>query len=190
MEALSVVDTLLATRVTEDFQQRSIACTARPHSIDRAAELVALRENEPTPGVLADAPPPPPSANTTPSPPPQPDAESIEEQQRVVGRDNQSQQTVQNSRPRQPPRSNRPVERTAERRQESHQESAQPRPRQRQRQQQQQPRCTQCKRRGHTRSQCTRKSVCDYCNGRFHSSENCKVKRADQRQQELVLAVR
>lgn len=47
VEALSVVDTLLATRATEDFQQRSIACTARPQSIDRAASLLP-RERTPS----------------------------------------------------------------------------------------------------------------------------------------------
>ena len=215
VEALSVVDTLLATRATEDFQQRTVACTARPQSIDRAAELDAPREeDEHTPGGQVVAPPPPPpSDSTTPSsspqasspptstdtsPPPQPAAESSEEQQRVEGRDSHPQQAPQNSRPRQRSRRQKPARETvAELRHDTQQEGSQPRrqpqPRQQQQQQQQQQqsrKCQQCKRWGHTRSQCTRNLVCDYCNGRFHSSETCKVRSADQRQQELVQAVR
>ncbi|MPC75434.1 hypothetical protein E2C01_069821 [Portunus trituberculatus] len=57
------------------------------------------------------------------------------------------------------------------------------------RQQHQARKCPQCKRWAHTRDQCPRKG-CDYCHGRLHSSQNCKTRLADQRQQELVLAVR
>lgn len=35
VEALSIVDTLLATYSSEDKQQRSVACTAKPHKLER-----------------------------------------------------------------------------------------------------------------------------------------------------------
>ncbi|XP_045131593.1 swi5-dependent recombination DNA repair protein 1 homolog [Portunus trituberculatus] len=54
---------------------------------------------------------------------------------------------------------------------------------------QQQTKCPQCKRQGHTRDQCPRQ-VCDYCQGRHHSSATCRIRIADVRQQELVQAVR
>lgn len=56
-------------------------------------------------------------------------------------------------------------------------------------QQQQQVRCLQCRRHGHSQAQCPRKT-CDYCQGRFHSSLNCRVRIADERQQQLVETVR
>ena len=54
---------------------------------------------------------------------------------------------------------------------------------------QQQTWCPLCKRKDHTRDQCQKK-VCDYCQGRFHSSLTCRLRIADQRQQDLVNAVR
>lgn len=49
--------------------------------------------------------------------------------------------------------------------------------------------CLQCNRWGHSQDQC-QVQLCSYCQGRFHSSQNCRAKIADQRQQELVHAVR
>ena len=49
--------------------------------------------------------------------------------------------------------------------------------------------CLQCNRWGHSVDQC-QVLFCEYCQGRYHSSQNCRVKLADQRQQELVQAVR
>ena len=54
----------------------------------------------------------------------------------------------------------------------------------------QQTKCPKCKRFGHTRDMCPREASCDYCQGRFHSSSTSRTKLADQRQQELVQAVR
>ena len=66
VEALSVWDTLLATRASEDIQQRSVACSARPHSIDGEAGITVPREDSGnTPGEGTDLPPPPPNYLTT-----------------------------------------------------------------------------------------------------------------------------
>ena len=51
VEALSIVDTLIATHDYEDLQQRSVACSARPKNIDAEVTPVA-------PGEINQAPPP------------------------------------------------------------------------------------------------------------------------------------
>ncbi|MPC35797.1 hypothetical protein E2C01_029233 [Portunus trituberculatus] len=63
------------------------------------------------------------------------------------------------------------------RHQQSRQEVIQPR--------QQQTKSSQSKRRGHIRDQCPWQ-VCDYCQGRHHSSAICRMRIADMRQQEAV----
>ena len=124
VEALSVWDTLLATRASEDIQPRSVACSARPHNMDGEAGIIVPREDSGnTPGEDTDPPSPPPNpipslpnpspstspSNTTTSPSPQPALQSVEERpvsparggESVEGRKNHPQQAAQNSRPRQ-----------------------------------------------------------------------------------------
>ena len=77
VEALAIVDTLLATYDNEETQQRSIACTAKPQKIDSETEA-----SDDTP--LSTHPPPPsqdssPSLSSSPSPSPQPTPEEAEE---------------------------------------------------------------------------------------------------------------
>ena len=44
VEALYVVNTLLTTYTSEEKQQRSLACTTRPHKIDSEADTAIPRE--------------------------------------------------------------------------------------------------------------------------------------------------
>ncbi|MPD04533.1 hypothetical protein E2C01_100227 [Portunus trituberculatus] len=49
VEALSIVDTLLAAHASEDLQPRSVACTARPHKIlDEVASAITADTQEST----------------------------------------------------------------------------------------------------------------------------------------------
>ena len=53
---------------------------------------------------------------------------------------------------------------------------------------QQQTPCSVCNKLGHTQDQCWKRG-CDYCQGKFHTSKNCREKLAYERQQELVQEV-
>ena len=50
--------------------------------------------------------------------------------------------------------------------------------------------CIECHRQGHTSEKCPKFMYCDYCNRRYHTTQNCRERIADQRQQELVNAVK
>lgn len=193
VEALAVVDTLLATHASEDIQQRTVACTARADRIDAAAEPIEQehRENSilPPPSNTPQPPntPPPPSHSQS----PRRGSNSAEDRrghtvtiEESVGKRKHSSQQFTQSNNTQPHRTKR---KEKPRKQTCHKvtpQQATPHPGQ-----QQASRCELCKRSGHTRDQCL-KQGCDYCHGRSHSSQNCRIKIADQRQQELVDAVR
>ena len=212
VETLEIVDTLLATCAIGGVQQRSIASTARPHKIAEACEAVTIvsRESSPSPPsqslrshsqsrspspqrlpfLFITAPLPPSSQHmsaeesaTSPTSGDITDSSANEEGE--TDRQHSPQQGTQGAsgkrrRPRRKKRATPRVE-TTQSRQETRREVTSAR--------QQQARCLQCRRHGHTQDQCTRKA-CDYCQGRFHTSLNCRVKIADERQQELVQAVR
>ena len=202
VEELSDVDHLLATLTFEEKQQRSVACTARQHNIE--AEC-GQETRDPLPFAPSSQPNRSPIAPRSTHPPPHPSSPHPASSRRTLAetestasgdtnnnnanddseaeRQHSSQQGNQEvSRQRKLPRKNRrPAPRFTQPQQLPHLEVSSPR--------QQQDRCHQCRRHGHTQDQCPRK-VCDYCNGRSHSSQNCRVRIADERQQELVQAVR
>ncbi|XP_045126549.1 arginine/serine-rich protein PNISR-like [Portunus trituberculatus] len=206
VEELSTVDTLLATLTFEEKQQRSIACTARPHNIVAESETATRAptpsedshppsqpSRSPTPTRSSSPPPsrsPPASAQhtlveTESSPPLVDTSDSATNDESGAERQYSSHRSSQgtNEQRRQPRKKRRPATRgtTPQSGQQPRQEAIGPRL--------QQARCPHCRRHGHTQEQCPRK-VCDYCQGRSHSSLYCRVKIADERQKELVQAVR
>ena len=50
--------------------------------------------------------------------------------------------------------------------------------------------CAECRRPGHSANECRKLMNCNYCHKRYHTAENCREKIADQRQQDLINAVR
>ena len=200
VDELSTVDTLLATLTFEEKQQRSVACTARPHNIEAECEAVtrAARARSPPhsqPSRSSSPPPPPPPSPPSPAHPASAQQTSVEEtesattggdttdstahDESAAERQLSSQQGTQEGRGQrpQPRRKKKPAARGTAPRQEASSTR------------QQQTRCLQCWRHGHTQDQCPRKP-CEYCQGRYHSSQNCRVRIADEKQQELAQAVR
>lgn len=208
VEELSTVDTLIATLTFEEKHQRSIACTAKQHNIEAecaAASHDRREENPPPPQARSSQPSSSSDTPNTSSPPPSSSPSHPASSQSTLAetetttrgdtatytandeseaaRQQSSQQgTQRGGRQRRQPRRNRgPAPRETPPHQRSQQQVSSSR--------QQQDRCQQCRRHGHTQDQCPRKA-CEYCQGRFHSSQNCRVKIADERQQELIQAVR
>lgn len=198
VDELNTVDTLLATLTFEEKQQRSVACTARPHNIAAESEAAtrAPREDSPAPQTprsptpsRLSSPPPSPSPSSTPhtvteeteSAPSRGDTDN----ERGVERQQNPQQGSQGASGQRQhvKRKKKPAVRrqSSQSGQQPRQETTGPRL--------QQDRCFHCRRQGHTQDQCPRKP-CDYCQGRYHSSQQCRVKIADDRQRELVQAVR
>lgn len=212
VEALSIVDTLLAVQTSEDIRQRSVSCTAKPHRLGGEVVPNAAQEesevNRSTPGERPTPPSPPPGTSppisAAPSPLPQPAGpapESAEERERspISGGDTANGSTEEretevqhhhqqasrdvNRRPRRPKRKTRTPPAADTHQAATTQPLAKTQPRQKRN------KCLQCNRWGHSQDQC-QVTFCNYCQGRFHSSQNCRAKIADQRQQELVHAVR
>ena len=203
VEELNTVDTLLATLTFEESQQRSVACSARPHNIIGECEAVTRPPSEDsstqhsrssTPTRLSSPPPSPsPPASTQhtlpeeseSSPPREDTTDSAANNESGTERQHSSQQSSQGAsgQRRLPKKKKRPASRgnTSQPGHQPRQEAVGPRL--------QQARCPHCRRHGHTQEQCPRKT-CDYCQGRSHSSLHCRVRIADERQKELVQAVR
>lgn len=247
VEALAVVDTLIATHASEHTQQRSVACSAKPHKITAETGTTTVN-NEDTAGVSTSRQPPtspvtgnggetdsgsndqPPSSSTTgtntrdvtsedptpptppsshqvtpspqTSPPPPPQSSPLPRRVPPTSSSLQQPHPAAEQGPR-PPAATEGAEGTGQRhlQQKSRKnrkkkspkrhlaggtdgrERTPPTPGVPQPGIRSQLHPTQTKKHGAPRA-------CDYCQGRFHSSLNCRVKLADQRQQELVQAVR
>ncbi|XP_045115988.1 uncharacterized protein LOC123507079 [Portunus trituberculatus] len=190
VEALSIVDTLLATHASEDLHQRSVACTARPHKIlDEAVSVIPADTQEstsPSPtsinlqhpstpnpasvnvveqgqvGILTTGIPSP----STPHPSPELPKERGQAPSQVPPTPSPHPSLVSAEEREQgrslapPPSSSQPETSTGQGRPQN---SSSPRypPQQRP------------------------KKVCEYCQGRFHSALDCRVRAANERQQEL-----
>ena len=169
VEALDVVDTLLATHASEDIVQKTVACTAREDKID-AATVPTEQESRENSSLPPPQPPntpqppdtPPPPSSRSPSPRRESDsaethrghiAAAEETRESGRGREHSSLQTnqINTNQPQHPKRKKRkPKKRT---RQETPQQAT-PHPGQ-----QQASRCEVCKRWGHTTSAARRKGV-------------------------------
>lgn len=254
VEAISIVDTILATHASEDLQQRSVACSARPHKI--LSEVVSTVSAD-TPENTSLSPPPtntPRSSSPDPAPeaaegqgqggsppkrPPPPSShhsslESAEERGEALsftplpsshhpalvssegrgqalsvalptsfsqpgqptpptGGIRRETRTSGNSstEDRQTGGHQRPLKRKkrpATRQNALSEREAAPLPRQGL-EQHYQSRRPQSSSPRHTPEQ-RHKKVCEYCRGRFHSALDCRARAADERQQELVQAVK
>lgn len=222
VEALSIVDTLLATQASVgEVQPTSVACTAKPEKIDSEWNnfieesdetyiwWASVQNSERRGRNRRHSPSLPESFPR--SQPPHHHQDEETRQQRVVKRGNNRTAPIQEpvyslqpqtqnrhlgeERRQQPPRNRNRNKKSAGQPREipynrEVEEQRQGRVELGRKAQEQQVKCSNCHRTGHSQDQCPRHVVCEYCQGRSHSAQNCRERLADQRQQELIQAIR
>ena len=183
VEVLEVIDTLVATQAnTEELHQRSIACTARSNKIDEEWEK-QLEESDETYIWWADQK----TKKIKPKHAPTKPSTNLENSQPHQGQHKQRQE-----------HRHQPLDRhlSSRENQEGGQQGGQ---KQKRRSFHNHPhkgnlvtatRCAVCHRQGHSGNDCPRHKVCEYCKGRYHTAQSCRHRLADQRQQELIQAVK
>ena len=191
VEALSIIDTLVATQATiEPVQQRSIASTADPVKIDEALGCQNQQSSSTENSIKV--------ARVLQSREKQEQTRETQDQQFRSSKKHSNQQ-------RQQPRQSK--QQQQDWRHQNGYQSYQSRtwnrnsfnrkeyPFNRKEQSQynsnrplynHRDRCYYCNRFGHTSDNCLRQKQCDYCNKRNHTSENCRIRLADHKQQEFL----
>lgn len=177
VEAISIIDTLVATQASiETVQQRSIASSAIPEKIDEAYKSQIQDSQE--------------SSKSSGTP-------RVQENKVVKERNSHfrlQQQSKQHSRPQQQQR--RYQQREYYQKQQNQNwrgdtytnnyNKSNNHSSYNNRHQDRRERCSTCHRSGHSTENCLSQQYCDYCNKRYHTRESCRLRIADQRQQDFL----